>query len=1033
MADQYGGEGLEFGFTQPDLGNADSDMVFGAFSDSEDDMDFGIVFDDEVMDDPMMFDNGDEEGQFMTLTITTKECDITLIHADGTKEVMDNKTDKDSGLNVENLSSDQVQLRESFELDFAYITSLPLVLQTNSNASRKQYVDVPALDIETEERNIIKCLNDAGWRIRFKHEIATQATINSTFEAGAKVIHYSGHGQVDALVLEKETEPGAGAAFSPKDLYKLLTARKDKNARVRIPVKLVFVSACHSRLAGEAFMKAGVEHVVAVRTENELSDQAAKNFTKHFYYALFKGRTVQEAFNIGKAIIQTGDFYVRTQAEKFLLLPEDGDHFVNIFGNIDLPEGKVDNRTLPPVKNLLPRKWQPFEGRNQMMHKLMQYVVSDDKQMTWLYGKKGIGKTTLLSMLAHYLRDRHQFPAGLYYLDLKEAFEDEFPELPQKPTKPPPLRKFLAQLFEDADVFSMKPGSFRDDGTFLKELTNAFKDAAESKREEIQRLQATIDELSRAPSESRDESRLATLRRDMENLAKHQEQGRGEEPKFLLILDSVLDFYDHMDEIEWLPQWKKTLRTFFDKFVDKCTGAKILAASRHRWTEKQNKCTCWTEEVGGLDKKAAEKIFLNRAPEEFWKETIKRDGDLQNHEIMDIFQIFDDDRDNYCPGFIVDCCFEMHINHEFQNKTIDDFCDYDFDHCKREYLEKAPIVATPVNSRMNSNISDNRIHDMPPNSSSFMGSRVPSQQTAMNRQWSHNNSHNDIPINNPNFGGGASYQNQNQPTKLIEDFKRPPIDIGEAEEEENRWEQVQELKKMLRIKKSKHWDVVMRVIRARENTENDIDNFLRAFVETIPQLLEKTTLNPDVYKMRPISDNDIKLILEYFEKKAKIFDVDKTEFENDFWSYFKSLFETLVLLRRYYFTPRAPRLIEGYISKQDAESMLNTAYKTFKKKSVGAFVVRFSESKPGWIALAANMENYSDKRRRIKHYRIEVCITDSYTDTPFRVNVGDNAKHKHFKTLDTVLRRMQLKFLCVHGGTKLIRREYVFRKPAFPA
>ena len=27
----------------------------------------------------------------------------------------------------------------------------------------------------------------------------------------------------------------------------------------------------------------------------------------------------------------------------------------------------------------------------------------------------------------------------------------------------------------------------------------------------------------------------------------------------------------------------------------------------------------------------------------------------------------------------------------------------------------------------------------------------------------------------------------------------------------------------------------------------------------------------------------------------------------------------------------------------------NTAYKTFKKKSVGAFVVRFSESKPGWI------------------------------------------------------------------------------------
>ena len=36
-------------------------------------------------------------------------------------------------------------ITESFELDFAYMTSNPLVLQTNSNASRKAYVDVPAV------------------------------------------------------------------------------------------------------------------------------------------------------------------------------------------------------------------------------------------------------------------------------------------------------------------------------------------------------------------------------------------------------------------------------------------------------------------------------------------------------------------------------------------------------------------------------------------------------------------------------------------------------------------------------------------------------------------------------------------------------------------------------------------------------------------------------------------------------------------------------------------------------------------------
>ena len=54
------------------------------------------------------------------------------------------------------------------------------------------------------------------------------------------------------------------------------------------------VSACHSRWTGEAFVACGVQHVIAVRTENELSDEAAKKFTKHFYYALFKGKTVRD-------------------------------------------------------------------------------------------------------------------------------------------------------------------------------------------------------------------------------------------------------------------------------------------------------------------------------------------------------------------------------------------------------------------------------------------------------------------------------------------------------------------------------------------------------------------------------------------------------------------------------------------------------------------------------------------------------------------------------------------------------------------
>ena len=41
-------------------------------------------------------------------------------------------------------------------------------------------------------------------------------------------------------------------------------------------VQFVFVSACHSQGAGEAFVQAGVPHVVAVRTLETVSDKAAE-------------------------------------------------------------------------------------------------------------------------------------------------------------------------------------------------------------------------------------------------------------------------------------------------------------------------------------------------------------------------------------------------------------------------------------------------------------------------------------------------------------------------------------------------------------------------------------------------------------------------------------------------------------------------------------------------------------------------------------------------------------------------------------
>ena len=83
-------------------------------------------------------------------------------------------------------------------------------------------------------------------------------------------------------------------------------------------------------MGGEAFVAAGVPHVVAVRREAQLQDKAACAFADQFYFALFKGRTVQSAFDIARQAVSNDPAILRAEHEsdKFLLLPANADHGV---------------------------------------------------------------------------------------------------------------------------------------------------------------------------------------------------------------------------------------------------------------------------------------------------------------------------------------------------------------------------------------------------------------------------------------------------------------------------------------------------------------------------------------------------------------------------------------------------------------------------------------------------------------------------------------------------------------------------------
>ena len=106
-------------------------------------------------------------------------------------------------------------------------------------------------------------------------------------------LHFSGHGHPQGLNFE---DGRSGLQFVNVDTLKDLCIAGGSK------LEFVFVSACHSKRAGEAFAEAGVPHVVCVKLDARLLDTAANVFTRAFYIALVIGKTVRQAFQIGKQV-----------------------------------------------------------------------------------------------------------------------------------------------------------------------------------------------------------------------------------------------------------------------------------------------------------------------------------------------------------------------------------------------------------------------------------------------------------------------------------------------------------------------------------------------------------------------------------------------------------------------------------------------------------------------------------------------------------------------------------------------------------
>ena len=94
-----------------------------------------------------------------------------------------------------------------------------------------------------------------------------------------------------------ESQTGLGELVSSKKLGQLIS-------QVQPNLDVVFVAACDSEFVGQIFLKCGAKHVICVKKDKFVLDEAAIVFTRMFYEKIIKGMNICDAFMQAKAVVE---------------------------------------------------------------------------------------------------------------------------------------------------------------------------------------------------------------------------------------------------------------------------------------------------------------------------------------------------------------------------------------------------------------------------------------------------------------------------------------------------------------------------------------------------------------------------------------------------------------------------------------------------------------------------------------------------------------------------------------------------------
>lgn len=276
---------------------------------------------------------------------------------------------------------------------------------------------IEILNFKLERSLLWQVFSEASRNIDLSFDNATTDRLQAVITKGSKCLHFSGHGHPQSLTFE---DGSGGIHWLSVDVLKALIAGGSENGEP--PFEFVFVSACHSALAGQSFIDSGVPHVVCCQQESQLMDNTALSFTRAFYLSLALGRSLKDSFEIGKHAVLSSATVPNPNEEmqKFMLLPEDGDHDVPIFTAEQVSEWPLSQKGRGQ-NDYLPSLPQGFIGRETDLYKTLNLVI--DRRFVNIVGSTGMGRSSLASVLCQYIDDRKSTLLfnDIYYVKLKRS------------------------------------------------------------------------------------------------------------------------------------------------------------------------------------------------------------------------------------------------------------------------------------------------------------------------------------------------------------------------------------------------------------------------------------------------------------------------------------------------------------------------------------------------------------------------------------------------------------------------------------